>query len=288
MAGEWRAKAVLTELGDYAEKYESVRMERQDGILQVNLHTSGGPLVASRLVHGELPDAFADIGNDLENLCVILTGTGDGFYSGRAPGLVSANRHTAEDWYRVVREGTKLLLNFLDIDVPVIAAVNGPCVIHSELVLMSSIVLANPRAVFQDAPHFWNGMVPGDGVAPIWLKALGPNRGSYFLLTGQQLDVQEAYDLGVVNEIVPEDRLLDRAWELAREIVKRSPLTLRYTRIVLAAEFRRLLTEQLRYSLVLEGAAHTDLDGDLGLLSTTTGIDGTGFARTHRRDGRAG
>jgi enoyl-CoA hydratase/carnithine racemase len=71
-----------------------------------------------------------------------------------------------------------------------------------------------------DAPHFWNGLAPGDGVATAWLHAYGPNRGHYFQLGGRQLDAQEAFDLGVVKEIVPSDQLPDQAWEFAREIVK--------------------------------------------------------------------
>jgi enoyl-CoA hydratase/carnithine racemase len=254
-------------------------MERHDGILQMTLQTDGGPVLSSGLLHGELPSAFADVSNDLQNLCVILTGTGDAFWPGRVQG--TSSQATNEGWYRVQREGRKIELNFLDIEVPVIAAVNGPCTLHSELIILSDIVLATPNTVLQDSPHFWNGIVPGDGIATAWLLALGPNRGRYFLLTGQQLDAQEAFDLGVVNEIVPADNLLDRAWELARHITKRTPMTIRYTKMVLAATLRRLMTEQLPFSLALEAAACVDNEGkDLGLLVRSTGINETGFART--------
>jgi enoyl-CoA hydratase/carnithine racemase len=268
---------VITHLDGYAAKYDCVRMERHDGILQITLHTDGGPLQSSAKMHGELPAAFADIGNDLDNRCVIMTGAGDAFWPGKAQGSSSAG--TAEGWYRVVKEGTKTQLNFLDIDVPVIAAVNGPWTRHSELAVLSDIVLATPNTVFQDAPHFWNGLVPGDGIAQSWLAALGPNRGRYFLLTGQQLDAQEAYDLGIVNELVEPDELLPRAWELAREIAKRSPLTIRYTKQILVADLRRRLNDELRYTLALEAAAHLDQGHDFCLLVQTKGIDGTGFAR---------
>lgn len=272
---------MTTSFDDYASKYESVRMERRDGILQMTIHTRGDALVFDSTAHRELPQAFLDVANDLENLCVVFTGAGDALIPGR-PGLGDRDSGlTSEQWYRVVQEGTQLVMNMLAIPVPVIAAVNGPCSVHSELPVMCDIVLASPSAVFQDAPHFWNGLVPGDGISQIWQHVLGPNRGRYFLLTGQQIDAQEAYDLGVVNEIVPLDQLLDRAWELARELTKRSPLTLRYTRMVLVSEFRRLLIDQLPYGLILEGAAHSDQGGKgLGLMVRTTGIDGTGFART--------
>jgi enoyl-CoA hydratase/carnithine racemase len=271
---------MITHFEEYANKYESVVMQRSGGILLMRLHSKGGPLTSSPLMHGELPAAFADVSNDLENRCVILTGTGDAFLPGKAEGVNSAP--TAEGWYKVLKEGAKLLLNFLDIDVPVITAVNGPCSRHSELVLLSDIVIATPNTVLQDAPHFWNGLVPGDGVAQVWLEILGSRRGRYFLLTGQQLDAQESFDLGIVDEIVPSDQLLDRAWQLAREIAKRSPLTLRYTKTVLVSDLRRRLNEDLQFTLTLEAAAYLDQGGDLDLLVTTRGIDQTGFAMRRR------
>ena len=69
---------------------------------------------------------------------------------------------------------------------------------------------------FQDAPHFPNGLVPGDGVHIVWPLVLGVNRGRYFLLTGQKLSAREAQTLGVVSEVVPRERLLSRAREIAR------------------------------------------------------------------------
>lgn len=52
------------------------------------------------------------------------------------------------------------------------------------------LVIASDTATFQDAPHFPNGIVPGDGVHIVWPLLLGPNRGRYFLLTGQRLSAQ--------------------------------------------------------------------------------------------------
>jgi enoyl-CoA hydratase/carnithine racemase len=59
-------------------------------------------------------------------------------------------------------------MNLLDIEVPVIAAVNGPALIHAEIPVLSDIVICSEKAEFQDAPHFANGVVPGDGVHVVW------------------------------------------------------------------------------------------------------------------------
>jgi enoyl-CoA hydratase/carnithine racemase len=64
---------------EYRNKYENVKMKREDGILEVALHTRGGPLVFNGYVHEALVNAFRDIGDDRENHVVILTGTGDEF-----------------------------------------------------------------------------------------------------------------------------------------------------------------------------------------------------------------
>ena len=96
-------------------------------------------------------------------------------------------------------EGKRLLMNLLDIPMPMISAVNGPALIHAEIPVLCDIVLASETAAFQDAPHFPNGIVPGDGVHLVWPLLLGANRGRYFLLTGQKLSAQEALTLGVVK-----------------------------------------------------------------------------------------
>jgi hypothetical protein len=111
------------------------------------------------------------------------------------------------------------------------------------------------NAEFQDAPHFPNGVVPGDGVHVVWPLVLGANRGRYFLLTGQKLSAAEALTLGVVSEIVSRDQLLSRAWELAEHIAKRPRLASRYARVALTQPIKRAMLDNLGYGLALEGLA---------------------------------
>jgi enoyl-CoA hydratase/carnithine racemase len=144
-------------------------------------------------------------------------------------------------------------MNLLNIEVPMIAAVNGPALIHAELAVLCDIVIASPNASFQDAPHFPNGVVPGDGVHIVWPLVLGPNRGRYFLLTGQTLDADAALRLGVINEVVAADQLRARAWELAGAIVTRPSLAVRYARVAMTQQLKELMLEDLGYGLTLEG-----------------------------------
>ena len=140
---------------EYAQKYQTIRMERSNGILQMTFHTGGGTLQWGKLPHREFPQAFIDIANDSENKVIIMTGTGDAF-SGPRASSDSRPRETAPDWDNVYREGKHLLLNLLDIEVPMISAINGPALRHSELPLLCDIVLAAEETVFQDSwPMTW-------------------------------------------------------------------------------------------------------------------------------------
>src|SRR5271155_3511849 len=227
---------------DYGSKYKTIKLERHDGILQMTLHTNDAELKWGMQPHEELSYAFYDIARDHENRCVIITGTGDAFCAeadaggGRgvaikgdgAPAPAGVKSTT---WDHIYNDAKYLLMNHLNIEVPMIAAVNGPALIHAELAVLCDIVIASDNAAFQDAPHFPNGIVPGDGVHVVWPLVLGPNRGRYFLLTGQTIAAREALALVVVSEVVVPGQLLPRAWELARAIVARPSLAVRYARV---------------------------------------------------------
>ena len=101
-------------------------------------------------------------------------------------------------------------------------------------------------------------MVPGDGQHVIWNLLVGPNRGRYLLLTGKKLSAREALEWGAVAEVHPKHQLLDRAWELARELVKRPPLVLRYTRQLFTHQLKRAFLNELAHGLARETYAQQE------------------------------
>ncbi len=249
---------------EYSDKYNCARLERHNGILQVTLHTNSRYLAWDEGPHRELPHLFTDIGDDPDNLVVIITGTGDSFighHSGPYSALwLKPPPNTTKKWSKQLLwdklywEGKRLLTNLLDIEVPIICAVNGQARVHSEVALLCDIVLAREDTVFQDN-HFPGGLPPGDGVHVIYPLLLGLNRARYFFLTGQEISAQEALNLGLVNEVLRGDLLLPRAWELAEQLAQQPILNLRYTKIALTLQLKRHHHEMLGYGLQLEGLA---------------------------------
>ena len=242
-------------LADYADRYDCIRFARSDGVLEVTLHTRGGEAlwgVTENSLHAELGHAFVDLANDPENKVVLLTGTGSSFIAGMDREAPAPEPNLLAMWDRIYGEGVSLLENLLAIPVPVIAAVNGPALIHAELAVLSDIVLAAEHAEFADMAHGPTGVVPGDGVQTVWPMLLGPNRGRYFLLTGQRLSAQEAHRLGVVGEVLPAEALMPRARELARGLAALPARMLRHTRRVLVRDLRRRLRDELELGLAVE------------------------------------
>ncbi len=251
-----------TRFAEYKDSYANYKFELSDeGILFMQCHTDGGPLHWEWSSHDAMSDAFADVAGDREIKVVIHTGTGETYNhswgrpvtdSGKplynayadAEGVATMDE---KSWY-----GRMILENLLAIDVPMVAAINGPCSMHSEVPLLMDIVLASDDAWFQDLSHFPRGMVPGDGQHVMWEALIGPSRARYLLLTGYKLTAQEAREWGVVHEVLPKDKLLDRAWEIARQIAMRPPIATRNTRHLLVQNLKRAFLNELDHGLQAE------------------------------------
>jgi enoyl-CoA hydratase/carnithine racemase len=248
----------MSRLDTYRNAFPNARLTRSpSGVLEVAFHTEGGKLIFNGHTHEQFVDLFHQIGSDPDNRVVILTGSGDAFMDAISP--EGFDFFSPRGYDKILREGKKVLMNILDIEVPMITALNGPVLLHSEYALLTDIILATPETVFQDKPHFEFGIVPGDGVNLLWPEVIGSIRGRYFILTRQVLDAATAKDWGVVNEIVPADRLLTRAHEIAEGIAALPPLTSSYTRVALTQRLRRIVDEGTGYGLALEGISAAEV-----------------------------
>jgi enoyl-CoA hydratase/carnithine racemase len=254
-------------LASYSDKYQHLAMSRDKGVLEVTLHSGGGPLIWGGRPHEELSHAFYDISRDPGNRCVLITGTGDAFCtpppSPITEGSARKPRTSRTKWDPLYSDARHLLMNLMNIEVPVIAAINGPVTVHADIPLLADIVLASETAVIADVQHFTNLLVPGDGIHVLWPMLVGINRARYFLMTGQHIDAQEALRLGLVGEVLPQAELLDRARELAHRISDMPSTVVRASRAVLTHQIRVALQADLAYGLAAEGLAAVSLEPEL-------------------------
>lgn len=245
------------QLADYATRYETIRFERTEGVLEMTMHSRGGEVqwnVSPQGHHAELGRAFADIARDTETKVVILTGTGSNFVAARDAEEKIPETNLHDMWDRMQEESIAMMEGLLSIPVPVICAVNGPALIHSEIPVMCDVVLAAEHAEFADTTHMPNGMPPGDGTM-IWQIVLGPNRGRYFLLSGERLSAHEAQRLGVVGEVLPADRLMPRAREFAARLAQYPRRSLRHAKTLMIRHLRQRLRDEMDLGLLAQGMA---------------------------------
>jgi enoyl-CoA hydratase/carnithine racemase len=243
----------FTRFENYRDRYACARLERTDGILEITLHSDGRDLLWDLNVHEELGYLFQDVGQDVENKVIIITGTGESFISKEGIGGPGID---AKRWLDIHFDGRRLLMSQIDVAAPMIAAINGPATIHAEIALLCDITLACETAYFSDAVHLPRGVAPGDGVQVVWPFLIGINRARYLLLTGGRITAQEALALGVVNEVLPADRLLDRARLLARAVRAGPDQAMRVSRTLFLQQVRAAAQDGASYGLALEALAN--------------------------------
>ncbi|WP_041984225.1 enoyl-CoA hydratase/isomerase family protein [Streptomyces sp. AcH 505] len=242
---------------DYAEKYaDYFTMSRDNGVIELTMHTDGGPAAYGMGMHNAWGQAWLDVGRDPENEVLILTGTGDHWLApvDRARfAEMMREPHPDNHAYRTYYDGLKLLENLISgIDIPTIAAVNGPSGSgHTEIALLCDITLCAEEATFADS-HLLAGAAPGDGMHLVLQELLGTKRAAYYLYTGKPIDAAAALELGLVNEVLPAPQLLPRARELAAAIRSRPTAARRLTHAVVSRPWKRRLVEDFGFGLAHE------------------------------------
>src|SRR6266478_5898478 len=244
---------------DYLAAYRSLKLTRDsEGVLVAEFHSNEGPFTFTAQDHTEFVDAFYRIAQDRANKIVILTGAGGDFI----PEIDFSSFGNVADpgvWDQVHDEGVQILENLANIRVPVIAAIEGRAYVHSEYALLANVIVAGEGATFNDLPHFIGGIVPGDGIFTTWSYRAGAGRAEAFLLNPQPLTARTAHEWGVVAEVVPNGKALDRARELASLYLKAPEVTRRNTRAHFIQPLKERIVREVGYGLSLEGASAADL-----------------------------
>jgi enoyl-CoA hydratase/carnithine racemase len=241
-------------------------MERRNGVLLVQMHTEGGEVLWSLELHRAIWQLFRIIGADPENEVMIFSATGNKWvaaFDDESFARVEADP-TANSYDYGIFDGRHMLISLInDIEIPTIGALNGPGA-HSELALMCDLTICSDNTVIID-PHFALHLVPGDGIHSALIELLGIKRAAYAMLMNQQIDAKKALEYGLVNEVVPRDQLLDRAWAIADSIMQKPRVVRRMTGQILRRTWKQRIVDDLdsgfaqeMYAYMCSGEKHVD------------------------------
>ncbi len=247
--------------------------ERDGAILTLtlNLPDQRNPISGLPMVEA-LEAALQAADRDLAVRAVILTGAGSAFSSGgdlkaMAPGQGLRGAAAVETRTNYRRGIQRLPLLFQSLEVPVIAAVNGPAIgAGCDLACMCDIRIAAESARFAES-FVKVGIIPGDGGAWLLPRIIGFARATEMALTGDVIDAQEALACGLVSRVVPDRDLLATARTIAGRIAANPPHAVRMTKRLLRDGQSATLAALLEQSAAMQALAHTTADHEEAVAS---------------------
>ncbi len=207
----------------------------------------------------ELREVFTSLKTNTEVDVIILTGAGEkSFVAGTDIGeLTSLNAETGKEFASGGQEVFDLIQH---LGKPVIAAVNGFALGGGcELALACHIRIASENAKFGQ-PEVNLGIIPGYGGTQRLTRLIGPGRSAEMILTGNQIDAQEALRIGLVNKVVPQAELLPAAEAIAKTILTKGQLAIRMALKAINVSMETSLTEGLNVEASLFGECCTTSD----------------------------
>lgn len=211
--------------------YKNLILEREDqiAILYLNRPEAMNALNAELLK--ELIMAVNEIAEDDAIRALIITGTGRAFAAGAD--IKYMQPLNAVDGRSLAQLGQEAFMAIEELEKPVIAAVNGFALGGGcEIALASDIRLASEKAKFGQ-PEVGLGITPGFGGTQRLPRLVGEGIAKEMILTGDMIDAEEAYRIGLVNHIYPADDLIDEAKKLAQKIASKAPVAVRLSKVAI-------------------------------------------------------
>jgi methylglutaconyl-CoA hydratase len=233
--------------------YKIIQLNTESGVATITLNRPDKRNAISYELIDELLNALGEVGAS-SALILILTGAGKAFCSGMdLENLKELLGRSAEQNLKDSETMARLFRSLYDFPKPTIAAVNGAAIAGGcGLATLCDFTLAVPDAKF-GYTEARIGFVPAI-VSTFLLRQIGEKHARDLLLTGRIISAEEAYRFGMINEIVAPEKLMDRARELAAQLIENSPVSLACTKRLLSDLARRDLDAQL-HSAVKENAA---------------------------------
>ncbi|MEE8378009.1 MAG: enoyl-CoA hydratase-related protein [Candidatus Aminicenantaceae bacterium] len=209
--------------------YSTLLYEKKEtiGILTINRPEKMNAL--SNLLTSELKTVLDTVEQDDMLRVLVITGAGDKAFVAGAD-IQELVTRDAQIGRKVSKERQDLFSRIENLAVPVIAAINGYALGGGlELALACSIRICSDRAKF-GAPEVKLGIIPGDGGTQRLPRLVGLGRAMEMILSGDFIDAQEAYRIGLANKVVPHEELMEKTLELADKIASRPPLAVRFAK----------------------------------------------------------
>ncbi|WP_298200064.1 crotonase/enoyl-CoA hydratase family protein [Novosphingobium sp.] len=239
----------------------------QDGsivTLTLDLPERRNPISEAPMIEA-IVAALARLNADLTVRAAILTGAGSAFSSGgdlrkmaEPGGPTQAPPVQSRTWY--VDGIQRIPLAFQQLEVPIIAAVNGPAIgAGNDLACMCDIRVAARSARFAES-FVKVGLIPGDGGAWLLPRVVGQSKAREMAFTGDLLDADQALACGLVSQVVDDDELLPAARRIAERIAANPPHAVRMTKRLMNEAQGQSLATVLQMSAAFQAVAHTTRD----------------------------
>lgn len=216
--------------------YEFLKLRTEGGVAALTLNRPESLNSWNQKMRDELRDAVRDLARNEELRTLVVTGEGRAFSAGEdvrgMKGLADAG---GRSFRRIARDIHNVFDDLEAIEVPVIAAINGVAAGGGlELALSCDFRLAAETAKL-GFPENNVGLIPGSGGCSRLVKLLGPAQAKRLVMTGEMITAARALEIGLVEEVLPPERLVPRAMELASQLAARAPLALGLAKVVLNA-----------------------------------------------------
>jgi len=237
-----------------------VRVTESTGVAVVTMNRPEQLNAMHVRLHREMGEVWRDLDRDDRVRCTVVTGAGKAFCAGGDLAMVEAMSKDEAVRREVFRDARRLFKGMVDAEKPIVSAVNGAAVGAGMVVAVAAdVVVAADTATFGDG-HTKLGVAAGDHPAAVVPRAMGLAQAKLYLLTGDSLPAKLAEQLGLVSEVVPRDRVLDRALEIAARIAAGPPHAVRSTKFALNQWLRGAALQSMDLSLALEMLNFTERD----------------------------
>ncbi len=233
---------------DYT-KYQDVKVEVKDGIALVTFNRPQRNNAVTSKMHTEIVDIFYQLRHDPDVYAVVTTGAGRHYLTGGEPDMLQGTRPSVPD---TSGEGGAIVRNLIELDKPLIGAVNGMAAgVGSQIALASDMVFGHEWTRFTDG-HSRVGLAAGDGGVVFWTLRVGVARARRYLMTGDVVGAEEALQVGLIDKLVPQDKLLPEAMAYAKRLAEGPIYAMRLTKHALNAFYRLSADTAFDYSSLAE------------------------------------